>query len=139
MGARGQEIALSNEHDTSPLPTSPSTPSPGKGDRLEMMHSADTVLHLLRVQTNQVSLQNSLCKALARVRFQNSSRSHLLTVFTLNLPEKELPPKNQSHSTQFPKRTASSASWKNLLHPVCDNQHRAVRRSECSFKNLTTE
>lgn len=82
---------------------------------------ADTVLHLLCVQMNQVSLQNSLCKALARVWFQNSSQSHLLTVFTLNLPEKELPPKNQSHSTQFPKRTASSASWKNLLHPVHDN------------------
>ena len=112
MGVRGQEIALSNEHDTSPLPTSPSTPSPGKGvlaalrDCLEMIHSADTVLHLLCAQMNQVSIQNSLCKALARVRFQNSSQSHLLTVFILNLPEKELPPKNQCHSTQFPKSTA---------------------------------
>lgn len=78
MGARGQEIALSNEHDTSPLPTSPSTPSPGKGDRLEMMHSADTVLHLLRVQMNQVSLQNSLCKA------KSSPISKFLTIASLD-------------------------------------------------------
>lgn len=138
-GWEGKKL-LSAMSTMPPLPTSPSTPPPGKEvlaalrDSPEMIHSADTYYALseqLLCLDESVSIWNKQVPSLqgSQVPFQNSySPSPLLPVFILNLPEKEVPPKNQSFSTQFPKRTARFTSWKNLL------QHRAVKGSRCSFK-----
>lgn len=97
MEVREQEIALRNEGYSVEHDSLSAHPLWGKGvlaslkEILEMIHLAAIFLHTYYVpntlQGTQVWLQNF------------HSASHLLTIFILNLTEKELPSKNQFYST----------------------------------------